>query len=94
MATRYNFTIYGTSTGVGGKLILDGPGELGVVTVNQIGSTDSLVTVIDGTSTGGTTIASITPSSLGSFAYGVTLINGLILASTTSSTAHLTVTWA
>jgi hypothetical protein len=94
MATRYNFTRYGTSTGAGGKLLRSGPGELGVVTVNQIGSTDSLVSIVDGTSTGGTVIANITPSSLGSFAYGVTLVSGLMLASTSSSTAELTVTWA
>lgn len=91
----FNHTVYGTSTGAGPIIIRSGPGALGVVTINQIGSTASLVTILDATSTAGTrTVANITPGALGSLAYFIPLINGLVLCSSTSSTAEITVTWA
>jgi len=92
-----NYTLYGTSTGAGPVIIRSGPGAFGVASINQIGSTNAIVTILDATSTtaaAGRTIANITPGSLGTFAYFVPLVNGLTICSSTSSTAEITFTWA
>lgn len=94
----FNTYLYSSSTGSGPLIIRTGPGALGVVTINQIGSTASIVTILDSTTTSTTgsarVIADLTPGSLGSFAYFTPVANGLTVCCNTSSTAELTITWA
>ena len=94
-----NFTNLGTSTGP--NVIRSGPGLLGAVVVNQLGSAGTTLQILDSTSSATSTSGGYNPfiatiavgTSLGAYIYGVQVKNGITVFNT-SSTGDYTVVWA
>lgn len=77
-----------------GTLIRTGRGVFSEVTINTKGATGNLLTVYDGTSTGGTVIASIdTTVAVGSFLYDVRVEVGIYVVLASGTAADLTIGW-
>lgn len=83
---------YNNSAGTAGHAVKTGPGILHRVSINT-GGTTSICTLYDGTSTGGTKLATIATTAIGSIEYDVAFATGLFAVLSTSNPADVTISY-
>ena len=88
-----NNTPFHISANTAGVQVRAGNGQLHTVTINTKGGSSNLLTLYDGTSTGGTVIAAIdTTSAVGTLKYDVQFLAGLFAVLATGTEADITIT--
>ena len=88
--THINANTTGTQVGPASANV-----TLHAVTINSKGATANLLTIYDGTSTGGTVIAVVdTTVTFGTLVYDVVTTNGIFVVLAAGTAADLTISWA
>lgn len=76
-----------------GAILATGGCYLGKVIVNKVGSADFTITIYDGTSAGGTKVATLVNPAVGMFSYDCILKTGLYVTVAASTYGDITVTY-
>lgn len=92
-ATTGGYSFTNLTANTAGTTVKSGAGTLRAVTVNSAGASSNVLTLYDGTSTGGTKIGTFDTNSLRTIPFDLAFATGLFAVLATGTAADLTILW-